>query len=46
MTPRAFEGKRYKVFPEELTWHGARIKCEEMGGNAGPWSGAKMRIGS
>ncbi len=29
---KTFEGKRYKVFAEELTWHGARLKCEEMGG--------------
>ena len=29
---RTFEGKRYKAFPEELTWHGARLQCEEMGG--------------
>ena len=29
----AFEGKRYKIFSEHLSWHGARIRCEELGGH-------------
>ena len=28
----AFEKKLFKVFPEQLTWHEAKRKCQEMGG--------------
>ncbi len=28
----AFEKKLFKVFPEQLTWHEAKQKCEGMGG--------------
>ena len=30
---REFRGKRYKVFPQQLTWHEARVKCQESGGH-------------
>jgi hypothetical protein len=30
---RSFDGKRFKVFEQELTWHLAKAKCEEMGGH-------------
>ena len=29
---KPFGGKKFKVFTEELSWHGAAIRCEEMGG--------------
>jgi serine/threonine protein kinase len=29
---KSFAGKRWKTFPEKLSWHQARIRCEEMGG--------------
>lgn len=29
---RAFGHSRYRAFPEELSWHEARARCEEMGG--------------
>jgi serine/threonine protein kinase/formylglycine-generating enzyme required for sulfatase activity len=28
-----FEGHAYKFFPEILTWHQAKVRCEEMGGH-------------
>jgi serine/threonine protein kinase len=30
---KAFQGQRFKVFNEELTWHEAKAKCEAMGGH-------------
>ena len=30
---KSFQGKRFKVFKEELTWHEAKAKCEAMGGH-------------
>ena len=29
---KSFAGKSWKAFPEKLSWHQARIRCEEMGG--------------
>ncbi len=29
----AFGGSRYKVFPEQLSWHEAKKRCEDMGGH-------------
>jgi hypothetical protein len=28
----AFHGKHYRFFPEELSWHQAKLRCEELGG--------------
>ena len=30
---KEFSGRRYKVYGEMLSWHGAKAKCEEMGGH-------------
>ena len=30
---RPYAGKLFKVYREEMTWHAARIRCEEMGGS-------------
>jgi putative heme-binding domain-containing protein len=36
MPPRdatEFQGHSYKFFPEVLTWHQAKVRCEELGGH-------------
>ena len=30
---KSFQGKRFKVFQEELTWHQAKERCEAIGGH-------------
>jgi hypothetical protein len=30
---RAFLGKFYKVFPDQLSWHEARVRCQQLGGH-------------
>jgi type 1 glutamine amidotransferase len=30
---RKFLGKYYKVFPQQLTWHEAKVRCQELGGH-------------
>jgi hypothetical protein len=30
---KEFLGKHYKVFPQELTWHEARLRCQRLGGH-------------
>jgi hypothetical protein len=29
----AFLGKHYRVFPQQLSWHAAKSRCEQMGGH-------------
>jgi|GEM_PF-1449173 len=30
---KVFNGKHYKVFPQQLTWHEAKVRCQELGGH-------------
>ena len=33
MDANEFRGKYFKVFPQQLSWHAARLRCQELGGH-------------